>query len=821
MSSQMGQISIQFKKNKKGNLQRKNITVSLNSSQVYKLDSLPDKKLPEDQISLALLDKIASVVDEGKQTWDIECDLDEQQQIRKLREKGQPWDREEEVEKVSLPQRTRPQEQPRRVQGDHFHNPYNFVPALPRDQVTGELGDRSPVGHGRYEQNYWSGRINVKLTTVTPLLIPDAAKMEDLRDERNQPTGHKIYDIRLGADGKPYLPPTSIKGMLRSAYEAVTNSRLSVFEKHDLRLAYRMPATKGTTAKPARVEQRNDGLYLRILEESSCVGGAAKLPRYEQRGRTPDKGERGAALKYSGTRELPQHGDRVRVKLNKGKVTHIERWEDENLSGGDWKLGWVCVTGANIGGKQNERVFIQHERDPVIKVTPIITELWENLISDYQKTHEKDLKERERQGQHPSIYLGHKPGQTAWSRHVYDPNQRKLNEGILCYVELVQDPDPKDLLLPPSDVIALQPVTISRRLYEKKPADLLPETLHPAVDISELSPADRVFGWVNQKNREPKQKTSNSNSYKGQLRVHSVQCQTSKEEAIMTFDTLGLPLAILGEPKPAQTRFYTAENKNGIQIEQGKTKEYGYESTDRGLRGRKVYPHHSALPDNYWNNPTEDRTGQDMGGNHYQEYRRSGGDKERDSQNKSIKGWVNPQTEFTFDIDIVNLSGVELGALLWLLSLPENYYHRLGGGKPLGFGSVRLDIDWENSDLRKGENWKDFYCSLTPIDHPDINRKELIEQYKSAVSSAYESSFDKVSFVAAFCRCAKGFEDGLPVHYPRLNHQIDAEGKNYEWFTNNEAGEGFSLPSLVQGDSLPLNPRPDGQASNNNKALQR
>lgn len=228
MSSQMGQISIQFKKNRKGNLQRKNITVSLNSSQVYKLDNLPDKKLPEDQISLALLDKVASVVDEGKQTWNIECDLDEQQQIRKLREKGQPWDREEEVEKVSLPQRTQPQEQPRRVQGDRFHNPYNFVPALPRKTDDPELGDHKPVGHGRYLPDHWSGRIAVKLTTVTPLLIPDAAEMTEDND-------HKTYPVRLGADGKPYLPPTSIKGMLRSAYEAVTNSRLSVFEKHDLR----------------------------------------------------------------------------------------------------------------------------------------------------------------------------------------------------------------------------------------------------------------------------------------------------------------------------------------------------------------------------------------------------------------------------------------------------------------------------------------------------------------------------------------------------------------------------------------------------------
>ncbi|NEO28836.1 MAG: TIGR03986 family CRISPR-associated RAMP protein, partial [Kamptonema sp. SIO4C4] len=112
--------------------------------------------------------------------------------------------------------------------------------------------------------------------------------------------------------------------------------------------------------------------------------------------------------------------------------------------------------------------------------------------------------------------------------------------------------------------------------------------------------------------------------------------------------------------------------------------------------------------------------------------------------------------------------------------------------------------------------------SLKPIDCPVFNGDELIAEYKNAVSSAYQSSFEKVSFVTAFCHCVKGFDDGLPVHYPRLNHQIDPEGKNYEWFTNNEAGEGFSLPSLTSDeDSLPLNPRPEGKSSSGNKALQR
>nr|WP_201766610.1 TIGR03986 family CRISPR-associated RAMP protein [Picosynechococcus sp. NKBG15041c] len=604
------------------------------------------------------------------------------------------------------------------------------------------------------------------------------------------------------------MPPTSIKGMLRSAYEAITNSRLGVFEKHDKRLAYRMDARDGTTAKPARVEKQSDGqLYLRILEEpkSSCIGGAAKLPRYEKRSRHPDKGESKVALKYS-NRQLPQHGDSVRVRLNKGKVTQIESWDSNNQPGGDWKLGWVCVTGANIGGKQNERVFIQHSNDPTIKVTPEIRELWENLISDYQKNHEKDLKERNKKNQSPNQYLGDKPGETAWSRHIHDKDQLNLKEGILCYVELDPDCDQKRPHI--SDVIALQPVTISRRLYEQKPRDLLPESLYPPVDLSELSPADRVFGWVNQKHRKPKQSTSKANAYKGQLRIHSVECKTAKESAITSFEDSPLPLAILGEPKPAQTRFYTAADKQGTPMPDKEEKEYGYESKERGLRGRKVYPHHATQSEDYWDSSTDAQN---------QEYRRP--NDERGSQNKSLKSWVSPKTEFTFDIDIINLSNVELGALLWLLKLPENHYHRLGGGKPLGFGSAAIEII--DTKLGTGQNWKTFYSSLTNTPPSNLNADELISTYRSTVESAYGKFFETVPFIQAFCRCARGFDDGVAIHYPwnpEAKGQRDPNGENFKWFGENEQGDRLSLPSLASGSSLPLNPRTQPKTNNQNQA---
>ncbi|MFM7367800.1 MAG: RAMP superfamily CRISPR-associated protein, partial [Sphaerospermopsis kisseleviana] len=145
-----------------------------------------------------------------------------------------------------------------------------------------ELGDRPPCGHDSYLDNHWSGRISVTLTTVTPLLIPDAA---NLTEDGNR---HKTYPLRLDADGKPYLPPTSIKGMLRSAYEAVTNSRLSIFVKHKDRLAFRM-STKNDFI-PARVECRDNQLVLRLMEAPELLGDTARLLRYQKSSNSRDKG---------------------------------------------------------------------------------------------------------------------------------------------------------------------------------------------------------------------------------------------------------------------------------------------------------------------------------------------------------------------------------------------------------------------------------------------------------------------------------------------------------------------------------------------------
>jgi CRISPR-associated protein (TIGR03986 family) len=728
-----------------------------------------------------------------------------------------------------------PQQRPLAVRGA-FHNPYNFVPALPRKVDHPELGDHKPIGHHVLHPDHYTGVIRVKMTIVTPLLVPDAANAADCPDE------HKSFPVRLDTDGNPYIPPTSIKGMLRSAYEAVTNSRLAVFPGqeavggrdatgHGMRLAFRRPAR--VEVVPVRVETCDEArLQFRILSRL-WLKSAAKLPRYLQRPKPQErhrKGERIAALHYP-DKSLPSHGDHVRAQVDaKGRITSIVKFDKATPNDGE--EGWVLITEPNIGNKKYERVYIVAAGDRFLTFqgdrANRIKWMWTELITNYQQTHEKDLEQRKKRGLSPSDYLGDSPGQTAWSRHVWDKSYLRLREGMLCYARLDGN-----------EIIGIYPVSISRDLFSVSPLSLLDLSLRPATKLNQLSPADRVFGWVNQEGH---------GAYKGNVRIGPVTCITPKEQALENFGTPGLPLAILGAPKPQQARFYVAASPNGEAQANGLTKEEAGYSPGKGLRGRKVYPHHKGLPNGHWDKPMQDRTQQAVE-RHFQEYRRphvaeteqvregnrtitrpvinSDGSfrllegethEQRDNQNRSIQGWVKPGTEFTFDIHVTNLSKVELGALLWLLSLPENHYHRFGGGKPLGFGSVRLQIDTAHTQLHDGQGWKQIYSTLDDCKPITADRTALVQAYREAVRTSYgqSMSFEQVPFIAAWLKMATGHADNLPTHYPRARQQRHGnsvpphpEGKAYEWFVANDrtgqnGGPQVSLPNLANDGGLPM-----------------
>ncbi|MCK1797764.1 TIGR03986 family CRISPR-associated RAMP protein [Streptomyces sp. XM4193] len=747
---------------------------------------------------------------------------------------------------------------PRRVPVDAFVNPYTFLPATPRpsrpdgsDGSDGTLGEGPPPAQDRLHKGHFTGRIPVRLTVVTPLLLLDPSRADQADN------GHLTYPL-LRRDGRPHLPVTTVKGMLRAAYEAVTNSRMGVFTGHDERLAVRMPAAEAQHMVPARVS--DDGRQLVLLPGDTPPGHtppggqadqrpplhAAWLPRYD-----------GPALPVTDTGgQDPVHGDAYEAWLERirhwrwnrrdKQHTHdFDYWRVRTLAPADGPLpdrpepaqsssrlhgkswheptgelkavrGWACLTNRNINGKHDERLFFASSApEQSTPLTQALRNQWEKTIRNYRAAHRTaELYERtDRQGQQvgPDAHLGPEPGRTAWSPHQYDDSWLSLRPGSLCYARMAPDG---------RTVQGVYPVMIARRLFPHAPAELLDPSLRPATSRTELTPADRVFGWVNQ---------SGHGAERGRLRIGPVD---TAGFVPADFGEAGVPLAILSGPKPQQARFYLGNGPDGTTpLPDGATNNTWYTKNQRP-RGRKAYWHHSDLPDGYWDDPTSDRTQQPDSTLRFQEYRRpdQNGRPQRDKQNRSVRGWITPGSSATFTLSVSDLTAVELGALVWLLQLPDDHCHRLGLGKPLGFGSVRLDIDPEGTlDLRTEQQWRTAYRSLSresdrPMDDARSALTHACEAFEADMERTYGAPAGRPPHLAAFLSTSAG-RSGTAVHYPRTyvadsgDGQAlapDPDGNNYAWFTANERiqnskpmkGRGLSLPSWHE-PNLPLRPGQD------------
>ena len=413
------------------------------------------------------------------------------------------------------------------MSNNRFHNPYNFVP-FENVGTNGDLAQGKPPGHKAYKTDRFEGSIEIELKAVSPLLLFDHAKIT----VKNK---HKTLDLLTMHDGTPILRPTSLKGALRAAYEAITCSRLGVLDKRYKKpLAYRMSARDGLSMVPARISPCGKKLELyrgyhrcnptwnskrKRWQVPNNTMYAAWLPMYKANSsQTCSTGpiEGSLAVKYPDGKTSPKHRDKVdcwlnKVKYKKGtisffywRVTHIRRVgcthsgypsdnqeakKDDNWCGGikhtktsdykEIKGGFVCLTNQNIMQKHDERVFFLDGSPCTKPLKQKWLNEWNQLVRDYQKIHKDDIETREQNHKKPCAYLGGAPGKTAYSRHVYEQSAKELKKGDLCYARVDKE----------SNIIGLYPVMISRYFAEKAPySDLLAKELFYSQDNSSYPP---------------------------------------------------------------------------------------------------------------------------------------------------------------------------------------------------------------------------------------------------------------------------------------------------------------------------------------------
>jgi CRISPR/Cas system CSM-associated protein Csm3 (group 7 of RAMP superfamily) len=161
---------------------------------------------------------------------------------------------------------------------------------------------------------------------------------------------------------------------------------------------------------------------------------------------------------------------------------------------------------------------------------------------------------------------------------------------------------------------------------------------------------------------------------------------------------------ILSGPKPTCFQHYIEQKTENLQ---NHPKNLAHYNSDNPIRGYKLYWHRDA------NNWIET-------------------DKENIAKHGTQYTKITPVkkgTIFHGRIRFENLSKVELGALLFVLDLPEGLAHKLGMAKPLGLGSVRIKPVLYLSDRQK--RYKELFSEWNGIEKSaDINGfKKAFENY--------------------------------------------------------------------------------------------
>jgi CRISPR-associated protein (TIGR03986 family) len=518
--------------------------------------------------------------------------------------------------------------------------PYNFVP-LPEKVIP--AADLRP--QDRYYDDRKTGYLECQLTTRSPLFVRCGLTPEEYQAGKESKDAPDFF--YTDSDTKaPVIPGSSLRGMLRALVEIIGYGKVQPVSRR--RLFYRAVADPMTTLRESYHRQmehvsagyveEQDGTY--AICPAKMIGGSTFFKVSEavlNRGGV-------AFTSISDPRYQPQY---VACWFQPSAKYPDSVGSVSSKSEPDYHKG-ILVCSGPFGDKKRKH-WIVPEADANADPLPIPEETAREYI-DTLTEHQK---------------------------------QKPFDKQTGCLVA----GNPVFYLADGRTVVDFGPTRFFRVAYRgtgkgaaRSARDFVPPALR---DPDQTDLAEAMFGYV-----EPEaDKDRKEVALAGRVFVSDARLtvdQTLDEIWLTGSQDAAVTPRILSGPKPTTFAHYLTQVKPDRVRVRGKgggdrfiLDLSHYASPTPGetvIRGHKLYWHKGPVDE------------EDIA-----ESEEVGPDDTQHTRFKPLRQGV----QFGFRIYFENLSQVELGALLWALNLPEpgDYCHKLGMGKPLGMGAVKIESE--------------------------------------------------------------------------------------------------------------------------------
>jgi len=533
------------------------------------------------------------------------------------------------------------------------HAPYNFVP-LPEQIVTIKDIPNQDSYSGR------SGYIDCKLTTQSPLYTRAAMTAEEFEkigdkafhDLTPDQQRERAQFFSLKKD-EPLIPGSSLRGMMRALVEIVGFGKVS-WVSDALKITYRAVAASrddplaepyrnvlgkfGKNVRAGYLKKNKDSWSIQPAKNPATLG----LPESGDYLKVKDRDIPESAIpgfkRFNDSKYTPQYRQvsfDVEIRQGaRGKYAAIKQIGTAD-AGFEYRGVLVCSGNMLETAKPNQRsprknYALVLEPNSNAKPIPISDQVVRNYVESltpFQTEAPFDARFGCLKPDHV-VFFVELENSVLWFGHT--PNFRV-------------------------------PAVLAQGKRATSPRDFVPDYLRKESDIDLV---EAIFGYVSE--------DRHTGARAGRVFFTDAQFESAADGVWLSTDPI--TPRVLGSPKPTTFQHYLTQDKSKRHDPDQKAQLANYTTQTPGesvIRGTKLYWNRGAVSADDIREPDQAKIDKA---------------KKQYTQINPVRAGVT----FRFRIYFENLTDVELGALLWVLQLPEGHCHKLGMGKPLGMGAVRI-----------------------------------------------------------------------------------------------------------------------------------